>query len=585
MIELECLSAAWAMHKCRQFLEGLSSFELVTDHKPLIPILNSYAMDKLDNPRLLRLRLKMQRYSFVARWVPGKQNADADALSRAPVDHVTTSDELGEGLPSFPAKIAMMSLIGAELSTADPTLDPVLEKIKCAAAIDPIMLKLRNQIVAGFPNDKCNLDIDLRRYWCVKDRLTIDESDDMIVLGPRVVIQQSLRAAILRDLSAMHQGATKTRQRARLSVYWPGIDNHIVNATRNCDECRKHIPSLPPEPFRPRPPATRPFEQIHADLGEVNGRHFLVIVDSFSGWPHVVAFRDIKTSARTIIGHIRTFFSSVGAPVAFWSDNGPQFGAAEFRRFLADWGIIPLTSSPYYAKSNGRAEAAINTMKTLIRGSYTSGAFDEAKFAKSILLFRNAPRSGGASPAQLVFNRPVRDCLPAHRRSFAPEWQKAADTLEKRARRSKELQIAHYNKRTRPLAAFVVGNYVLIQHPVSKQWATPGIIVEVGRHRDYLIKTPAGRIFRRNRRFLCPRIPIFPGTGSAPTATPIQPEPAPAPPPEPVQPPAEQQQQQQDVQPPADQLPPTNDPALPALRRSTRPRQPRRHFFPTDWTQ
>ncbi|XP_045025183.1 uncharacterized protein LOC123469907 [Daphnia magna] len=558
MIELECLSAAWAMHNCRQFLEGLPSFELVTDHKPLIPILNSYAMDKLDNPRLLRLRLKMQRYSFVARWVPGKQNADADALSRAPVNHVTTSDELGEGLPSFPAKIAMMSLIGAELSTADPTLDPVLEKIG-AAAIDPIMLKLRNQIVAGFPNYKCNLDIDLRRYWCVKDRLTIDESDDMIVLGPRVVIQQSLRAAILRDLSAMHQGATKMRH--------------------------KHIPSLPPEPFRPRRPATRPFEQIHADLGEVNGRHFLVIVDSFSGWPHVVAFRDIKTSARAIIGHIRTFFSSVGAPVAFWSDNGPQFGAAEFRRFLADWGIIPLTSSPYYAKSNGRAEAAINTMKTLIRGSWTSGAFDEAKFAKSILRFRNAPRSGGASPSQLVFNRPVRDCLPAHRRSFAPEWQKATDTLEKRARQSKELQIPHYNKRTRPLAAFVVGNHVLIQHPVSKQWATPGIIVEVGRHREYLIKTPAGRIFRRNRRFLCPRIQIFPGTGSAPTATPIQPEPAPAPPPEPVQPPAEQQQQQQDVQPPADQLPPTNDPALPALRRSTRPRQLRRHFFPTDWTQ
>jgi hypothetical protein len=70
MIELECLSAAWAMHKGRQFLEGLPSFELVTDHKLLIPILNSYAMDKLDNPRLLRLRLKMQRYSFVARWVP-----------------------------------------------------------------------------------------------------------------------------------------------------------------------------------------------------------------------------------------------------------------------------------------------------------------------------------------------------------------------------------------------------------------------------------------------------------------------------------------------------------------------------------
>jgi hypothetical protein len=78
MIKLECLSAAWVMNKCRQFLEGLPSFELVTDHKPLVPILNSYSLDKLDNPRLLRLRLKMQRYSFVVRWVPGKQKSDAD---------------------------------------------------------------------------------------------------------------------------------------------------------------------------------------------------------------------------------------------------------------------------------------------------------------------------------------------------------------------------------------------------------------------------------------------------------------------------------------------------------------------------
>jgi hypothetical protein len=99
MIELECLGAAWAMQKCRQFLEGLPTFELVTDHKPLVPILNSYALEKLDNPYVLRLRLKMQRFSFFARWVPVEQKMDADALSRAPVDRESTGDELGERVP------------------------------------------------------------------------------------------------------------------------------------------------------------------------------------------------------------------------------------------------------------------------------------------------------------------------------------------------------------------------------------------------------------------------------------------------------------------------------------------------------
>ncbi len=114
----------------------------------------------------------------------------------------------------------------------------------------------------------------MRPFWSVKKRLAIDDSHDMIVMGPRVVIPHSIRADILRDLLPMHKGATKKRQRARLSVYWPNIENDIVNATKNCETCTKHVPSHQPEPFRARPPATRPFEQIHVDLGDVNGRHF-----------------------------------------------------------------------------------------------------------------------------------------------------------------------------------------------------------------------------------------------------------------------------------------------------------------------
>ncbi|EFX81183.1 hypothetical protein DAPPUDRAFT_317954 [Daphnia pulex] len=135
-------------------------------------------------------------------------------------------------------------------------------------------------------------------------------------------------------------------------------------------------------------------------------------------------------------------------------------------------------------------------MKKLIAGSWTAGSFNVDKFAKSLLLFRNAPRSGAASPAQMVLNRPVRDALPAHRRSFAPEWQQKTDVLEKRARRAKEVQIEHYNKTAHSLPPLSIGDHVVIQHPISKCWSTPAVVVEIGPHRDYLLKTPAGRLFR-----------------------------------------------------------------------------------------
>ena len=373
------------------------------------------------------------------------------------------------------------------------------------------MIQLKETILAGFPNHKCNLSVNLRPFWIVREMLAVDESDGMVVLGSRIVIPQAIRQDIIKDLLQMHQGATKLRQRARLSLYWPGIDNDIANAAKTCDECVKKLPSHPAETLRPHHPATRPFEQIHADLGTVDGRNYLIMVDQFSGWPHVVAYPNINTSAKQVIEAARQFFSNVGAPVKFWSDNGPQFVAAEFKKFLEDWGIIGGTSSPHYAQSNGRAEAEVKTMKKLIVGFSASGSYDPEKFAKAILLFRNTPRLGGLSPSQIVFNRPMRDTLPIHHRSFAPEWQKESDEMEKTMLRAKTLQNDHYNATTHDLQPLEKGNHVLIQHHLTKQWDTPGVIIDVGANRDYLIKTTSGRIYRRNRRFLRKRIAVLPG--------------------------------------------------------------------------
>ena len=184
MIELECLSAAWAMVKCQQFIEGLSSFELITDHKPMVPIINNYALDKLDDMRLLRLRFKMQRFNFTARWIPGKKNVDADALSRAPSSRPQATHELAEGPTTFtPGQVLINAIEGSE----ETSIDPMLEKIAAAAAADTIMKKLRETIKEGFPNDKCNMDPELRQFWDVRERQTIDEGDGLILLGHRVV--------------------------------------------------------------------------------------------------------------------------------------------------------------------------------------------------------------------------------------------------------------------------------------------------------------------------------------------------------------------------------------------------------------
>jgi hypothetical protein len=101
----------------------------------------------------------------------------------------------------------------------------------------------------------------------------------MIMAGARIVISESCRRRILQDLIQMHQGATKLKQRARLSIYSPGMDNDIDMAAQSCKQCTENQPSLHREPLQQREAATRPFEQIHMDIPSVNGCDFLILVD------------------------------------------------------------------------------------------------------------------------------------------------------------------------------------------------------------------------------------------------------------------------------------------------------------------
>ena len=96
VIELECLAVAWSIKKYNLFLVGLPHFIVVTDHNPLIPILNMHRLDEIENPRLQRLCTRIMSYHFMAQWLKGIKNEAANVLSRYPYLPPAAGDDLAE---------------------------------------------------------------------------------------------------------------------------------------------------------------------------------------------------------------------------------------------------------------------------------------------------------------------------------------------------------------------------------------------------------------------------------------------------------------------------------------------------------
>ena len=88
-IELEMLAVTWGCEVMNMYLHGLPKFIICTDHKPLIPILNSKMLCEL-SARIQWMRMKLLKYSFEAEYCKGKDLIDA--FSRAPTQEPTEQE-------------------------------------------------------------------------------------------------------------------------------------------------------------------------------------------------------------------------------------------------------------------------------------------------------------------------------------------------------------------------------------------------------------------------------------------------------------------------------------------------------------
>ena len=518
------------MKKCKLYLLGLPNFKLIVDHQPLVSILDRYTLDAVENPRSQRMKERLSPFTFETVWRKGSEHAIPDALSRAPVSDPTAEDLESEADIFISSKenlkVRAIELQDADESAADHLSDPIIEQLRTVADLDQDYQALIKAVMDGFKMCQADANPFVKQFWSNREELSV--TDGLVLFESRLVIPAAARRDVLAKLHASHQGVERTRRRARQSVFWPGINADISNTVGACAACQERLPSHPPEPMMSDPMPSRVFEDVSADLFSHAGKHFLVYADRLSGWPVIDSWtRD--PSSREVIRIIARNFVNLGVPVRIRSDGGPQFDSKEYKDFLERWGVKQGLSTPHYAQSNGHAEAAVKAMKALVAKLCTSGDLEFDKFRHALLEFRNTPGSDGRSPAQVVFGHNLRSSVPAHRKSFAPEWQADGNLRDERAALEHEKVRTHYNKRARKLHPLGIGTTVRVQNHSTKLWDRVGIIVAVGRFRDYRIKFPSGSVLWRNRRFLRPASGSDPEPSSSAETAPPSSSPTPVP--------------------------------------------------------
>lgn len=325
--ERECLAVLMAIDKFRPYIEGVK-FTVVTDHASLLWLQN------LRDPagRLGRWALRLQAYNFDLLHRKGSLMVVADALSRA------------------------IDSVDIKIKSKDVWYETLVKKVIENPENYP-QFRVENGILSKY----CDRGKKANGYG----------------LNWRVVVPKESRQEVMfkchDDPLSAHGGYLKTLDRVNRKHYWPKMDKDVRNYVNKCDVCKasKQSSQCQKAPMGKYREVKRPWQMIYMDfvgpLPRSKGGfcYMFVVVDAFSKFVHIQPLR--AATSKSIISFLRDrIFYTFGVPEIVVSDNGQQFSAKEFKRFLDSFEVKLWFTSRYHPQANA-AEAANKVIGTSIR--------------------------------------------------------------------------------------------------------------------------------------------------------------------------------------------------------------------------
>ena len=463
--EQELLAIIWAVKRFRPYLYG-TVFKLITDHKPLTHLNSSTSTSS----RLYRWKLALSEYTFDIAYKKGKENVNADALSR--IEYVTSIGEVDTGITD--GEMAKRQVGDLEIQ------------------------KLKTKVEANGGRLKGLVIVEGLLYCCKKTLKSYERKETK-----RIVIPGSMVESVLEcchdSMCGAHLGYRKTVNKVAERFYWPGLRDDVGQWIRSCKVCAARK-----APFRQKAPLhsithpRKPFDLIGIDFvgplreSDDGNTWLIVITDYLTKWVEAFPTKDSKatTVARILVDEI---ISRHGAPKEILSDQGKAFLATLVYQICEYFRIKKINTTAYHPQTNGLTERFNGTLCGMLAVFCDEYQTDWDIFVPIVLFaYRTSEhRVTRETPFRSLYGRTAN--LPSELDKWSTKqyfvkridqvWKEANRLIIEEAKKSEKGQPGNLTK------TYKIGDLVRVESPATKMglkkklrkdlWAGPYQIVNI----------------------------------------------------------------------------------------------------------
>ena len=267
--EKDALAVKWGKDRLSIYLLGAPRFQIVTSHKPLIPMF-SKPTAKLP-PRVEKCVMALQDVDYEIIYEPGKDEKDPlDYLSRHPLPD-TGSDHIEK-------------TVAAIVQTNHAiVLEDIARATKCDLQLQKIIRCMRLHIWEHYKRDQ-----DIVPFYPVKAELY--EANGILMRMDKIILPDKLK---LKSVKAAHKlghlGITKTKQLLRQKYWFPELSSLVEETIGRCYECQVVTDSRVKEPTKIVQMPSEVWGEVSADFGGPypDCHYNLVLIDKCSRYPAV----------------------------------------------------------------------------------------------------------------------------------------------------------------------------------------------------------------------------------------------------------------------------------------------------------